>query len=64
MWCVFYLVDRFLGVNISVTGWRIRGFETLHVKSPSLELVSPSTITMVVRPTAAACVQFTVIILF
>ncbi len=39
VWGVFYLVDRFLGLSVTVSGWRIGGFESLQIKYQRLELV-------------------------
>ncbi len=39
VWGVFYLVDRFLGLSVTVGGWRIGGFESLQIKYHHLELV-------------------------
>ena len=40
VWGLFWLIEQLMGVVVTVTGWRLRGFETLIVKTANFELVS------------------------
>ena len=44
LWGLFWLVKKLLKVDISLQGWRPRGFESLSVKTSNLELVRQPTL--------------------
>ena len=39
VWGLFWLVRKALKIDISLHGWRVRGFESLSIKTSNLELV-------------------------
>ena len=55
VWGVFWLVRKLLKVDLSLQGWRLRGFESLSIKTTKLELVTVITCNLTMHTIDLQC---------